>query len=185
MTDYTDDEIKLIRSLELLSIRDFAERAGLAESSIRTYRTRGNVPPPDVTIGTTPGWLASTVDPWIVDNVPGKGSRTDLREADRRTLLLALSVLARPGVSEVPSTHLQQGFKPDIPLDAVARRVREGADKLALGGDADQQELGLITRAYKRALSVLDEPRRAESFRLLGAAIRQHYGWPAEAEEQP
>lgn len=178
---YTDDELKLIRSLDLLSIKDFAERAGLAESSIRTYRTRGNIPEPDVTIGTTPGWLASTVDPWIVDNVPGRGSRTDLREADRRILLLALTTLARPGVSDVPSDHLQQGFKKDIPLDAVARRVKEGVDKLAMGSDVNPQESGLLVRAYKRALSVLDQPQRAESFRRMEAAIRQHYGY---AEEQ-
>lgn len=79
MADLTDADLALIRSVQLLSVKELAERAGLAESSIRTYRTRGQVPAPDVTIGGTPGWLATTVDPWIA-TLPGRGARTDLIE---------------------------------------------------------------------------------------------------------
>lgn len=61
----------------ILSMRQVAERAGLAESSIRTYRSRGVMPAPDVTIGATPGWLPATIDPWIAA-LPGRGARTDL-----------------------------------------------------------------------------------------------------------
>jgi predicted DNA-binding transcriptional regulator AlpA len=64
----------------LLSMRQIAERANLAESTVRTYRSRGDLPAPDVTIGTTPGWLPSTIDPWIAA-LPGQGSRTDLTTA--------------------------------------------------------------------------------------------------------
>lgn len=49
----------------VLSMREVAERAGLAEQTVRAYRSRGQMPEPDVMIGTTPGWLADTIDAWI------------------------------------------------------------------------------------------------------------------------
>ncbi len=67
------------RKADLLSMREVADRAGLAEATIRTYRThnRSGFPPPDVMVGRAPGWLPATVDPWIAE-LPGRGARTDL-----------------------------------------------------------------------------------------------------------
>lgn len=66
---------------DLLSIGEAAESAGLAESSVRTYRTRGQVPKPDAKIGKTPGWLPDTIKTWAAD-LPGRGARTDLPQPD-------------------------------------------------------------------------------------------------------
>lgn len=67
-----------ITDKEVLSTRKVSERSGLADSTIRTYRSKGLMPEPDVTIGGIPGWYASTIDPWIAA-LPGRGARTDLR----------------------------------------------------------------------------------------------------------
>lgn len=64
-------------ALHYLSMGEVAERTGLAESSVRTYRSRGGMPEPDVTIGRTPGWLESTIEEWA-KSLPGRGARTDL-----------------------------------------------------------------------------------------------------------
>jgi predicted DNA-binding transcriptional regulator AlpA len=60
-----------------LSMGEVAERTGLAESSVRTYRSRGGMPEPDVMVGRTPGWLPATIDEWA-KTLPGRGARTDL-----------------------------------------------------------------------------------------------------------
>lgn len=60
-----------------LSMGEVAECTGLAESSVRTYRSRGSMPDPDVTIGRTPGWLPETIAEWA-KSLPGQGARTDL-----------------------------------------------------------------------------------------------------------
>lgn len=70
-------EVRHGRPGVLLSMRQVAERAGLAESTVRTYRARGGMPDPDEMIGVTPGWLEQTIDPWIA-SLPGRGARTDL-----------------------------------------------------------------------------------------------------------
>lgn len=61
---------------ELLGLADIAERLGLSPASVRTYHTDANrrrrlnqtlpqdMPPPDVVIGRTPGWKASTIETW-------------------------------------------------------------------------------------------------------------------------
>jgi predicted DNA-binding transcriptional regulator AlpA len=71
-------------AVKLLSQQELAKRAGLAESSIRTYKTRGRLPRPDITIGGpngTPGWTEATADAWIA-TLPGHGHRTDLDVAN-------------------------------------------------------------------------------------------------------
>jgi predicted DNA-binding transcriptional regulator AlpA len=61
-----------------LSMPEIAERAGLAEQTVRQYRSRGRLPHPDAMIGRTPGWQVATADAWIA-TLPGQGARTDLR----------------------------------------------------------------------------------------------------------
>lgn len=48
-----------------LSVKELAEMAGIEESSMRTYLTRGDAPEPDVRIGRTPGWLPTTAREWM------------------------------------------------------------------------------------------------------------------------
>lgn len=66
--------------IRYLSLKEFAERTGLAYSTVKAYwyRERPLLPPPDAQIGDNPphvGWLEETVDTW---ERPGRGARTDL-----------------------------------------------------------------------------------------------------------
>lgn len=68
---------------EYLGAADFADRAGLATTTIRSYMRKGLTPPADVVI-TTPsgplrGWSPKTIDAWLASR-PGQGARTDLRK---------------------------------------------------------------------------------------------------------
>jgi len=68
---------------EYLGAADFAARAGLAPTTIRSYMRKGLTPPADVVI-TTPsgplrGWLPATIDAWLAAR-PGQGARTDLHK---------------------------------------------------------------------------------------------------------
>lgn len=68
---------------EYLGAANFADRAGLAAATIRSYMRKGLIPPADVII-TTPagplrGWSPETIDAWMASR-PGRGARTDLRK---------------------------------------------------------------------------------------------------------
>ena len=68
---------------EYLGTADFAARAGLAGSTIRSYIRKELLPPADVVI-TTPsgplrGWAPETIDSWLTSR-PGQGARTDLKK---------------------------------------------------------------------------------------------------------
>ncbi|MDD4865684.1 MAG: hypothetical protein PHQ28_00700 [Mycobacterium sp.] len=67
--------------IELLSLRGFARRRGLAPGTVRRYHAEGRLPPPDgqLTDGAGirhVGWFPESVDNW---QRPGQGSRTDLK----------------------------------------------------------------------------------------------------------
>lgn len=67
--------------IQLLSLRGFANRRGLAHGTVRRYHVEGRLPQPDgeLTDGADirhPGWLPETVDNW---QRPGQGARTDLQ----------------------------------------------------------------------------------------------------------
>lgn len=66
-----------------LSLHAYAQRIGIAYSTIRNYQRDKRLPPPDAIIGegnsTTYGWLPETIDTWQI-NRPGRGARTDLRK---------------------------------------------------------------------------------------------------------
>lgn len=68
---------------EYLGAADFADRAGLAVATIRSYMRKGLTPPADVQISTPNGplrgWSPETIDAWIASR-PGQGARTDLRK---------------------------------------------------------------------------------------------------------
>ncbi len=52
-------------SSDQLTTDDVAALAGLTSASIRRYRLRGTVPPPDGYLGRTPWWLAETIGDWL------------------------------------------------------------------------------------------------------------------------
>lgn len=71
-----------------LSLNGFAQRTGIARSTLATYRADGRLPEPDAIIGGegrggTQGWLPETVDHWIANRV-GQGTRTDLHHSDQK-----------------------------------------------------------------------------------------------------
>lgn len=59
-----------------LSMQEMAEITGLTPESIRTYKSRGKLPAPDVLIGKTPGWTMDSVEAFAA-SLPGQGARTD------------------------------------------------------------------------------------------------------------
>ena len=48
----------------LLTISEVAEILGIRESSVRGYKARGQMPPPDRQYGRTPLWLERTIREW-------------------------------------------------------------------------------------------------------------------------
>ena len=48
-----------------LTTDDVAALAGLSSASVRRYRLRGTVPPPDGYLGRTPWWWLTTIDDWL------------------------------------------------------------------------------------------------------------------------
>lgn len=63
-----------------LSRKEFAERIGVAPDTLGRYK----LPEPDAMIGTTKGWLPTTIEEWNAAR-PGRGARTDLGHTDTRT----------------------------------------------------------------------------------------------------
>ena len=53
---------------EYLGVKQAAERLGISTAAVSAYR----LPPPDVTIGRTRGWLPETIDDWNAKR-PGRG----------------------------------------------------------------------------------------------------------------
>ncbi|MFZ2176600.1 MAG: hypothetical protein WAW17_21675 [Rhodococcus sp. (in: high G+C Gram-positive bacteria)] len=51
--------------IHFLSLREFADRAGIPLGTMTTYRERGLLPPEDGQVGRNRGWLPETADHWI------------------------------------------------------------------------------------------------------------------------
>lgn len=62
-----------------LSLEGFARRIGVTTSTIKSYRSRGQLPEPDITLGGSPGWSLDTADAYQRDR-RGQGHRSDLAE---------------------------------------------------------------------------------------------------------
>jgi hypothetical protein len=60
-----------------LSLDGFANRIGVDYQTIKAYRSRDLLPPPDITLGGSPGWLLATADKYQTDR-RGRGFRSDL-----------------------------------------------------------------------------------------------------------
>ncbi|MGI8682017.1 MAG: helix-turn-helix transcriptional regulator [Mycobacteriales bacterium] len=58
----------------LLDTAGVAALLGLAPGSIRTYRVRGTLPPPDAMLGNSPGWHEATIREWQATR-PGRTGR--------------------------------------------------------------------------------------------------------------
>lgn len=56
-----------------------ATYVGVERNTWTRYQVEGRTPPPDLTLGNSPGWLTSTLDAWKTDR-PGPGARTDLKQ---------------------------------------------------------------------------------------------------------
>ncbi len=57
---------------ELLTIAQIAQLGNLSPTSIKTYRNRGTLPPPDSRQGNQPLWKRETVEEWLRTR-PGRG----------------------------------------------------------------------------------------------------------------
>ena len=47
-----------------LTTADIAERLGIAAQTVRVYKTRGTLPPPDAHAGQSPLWREETINAW-------------------------------------------------------------------------------------------------------------------------
>jgi predicted site-specific integrase-resolvase len=48
----------------LLSYRDISLRMGIREATLRNYRRRGYMPPPDVMLADRPRWRETSIERW-------------------------------------------------------------------------------------------------------------------------
>ena len=48
----------------LLTLADVSDRIGLAHATVKSMRSRGDLPAPDIDVKGQPLWLASTIDGW-------------------------------------------------------------------------------------------------------------------------
>lgn len=64
-------------SAEQWTVADVAAHLEVAESTVRAYLARGQMPAPDGRLGRTPWWRPATIRGW---ERPGRGARTDLRD---------------------------------------------------------------------------------------------------------
>lgn len=65
----------------LLDSEAVAAMLGIAVGSVARYRTRGDLPPPDVMLGRSPGWYAATIRDWQATR-PGRGRTRTEREGN-------------------------------------------------------------------------------------------------------
>ena len=61
-----------------LSTADLAERLGVKVETVRIYKVRGTLPPPDTYVGQSPLWKTATIDAWQAAR-PGQDWRTGQR----------------------------------------------------------------------------------------------------------
>lgn len=64
----------------LLTYDDLAALAGVTPATLRKYKSKGLLPPPDEDVWRRPRWRRSTFQAWM-DSRPGPGARTDLHRA--------------------------------------------------------------------------------------------------------
>lgn len=78
-------------TVHYLSLNGFAQRVGLARTTLVAYRRQGRLPEPDAIVGGgderghTYAWLPETVDYWATHRV-GQGTRTDLQKSNESVL---------------------------------------------------------------------------------------------------
>jgi hypothetical protein len=87
MATHTPEQLRAALA-DVLTLEQLADAIGVARSSIGRYRSRGDIPPEDATIGRTPVWFRPTVDAFILgreqrwaSEQPGRGARRDRRRA--------------------------------------------------------------------------------------------------------
>lgn len=57
---------------QYLDLAAVAARLGVTYDTVTAYRSRGDMPEPDIMLGASPGWLPKTIEAWI-KNRPGRG----------------------------------------------------------------------------------------------------------------
>lgn len=62
------------RLRDLRTLGDFAEALGVRPDTIHAYRSRGYLPDPIGTVGTTPVWSRAQLDAWL-EARPGQGRK--------------------------------------------------------------------------------------------------------------
>jgi predicted DNA-binding transcriptional regulator AlpA len=54
---------------ELYTTARVAEALGIAESTVRAYTARGQMPAPSGHVGRTPYWTPEDIEPWITSRI--------------------------------------------------------------------------------------------------------------------
>ena len=73
MADFsTDGEV-------LLGYVDVAEMVGISQATLRNYRRRGYMPPPDVMLADRPRWREATIRDWQRQRLVGSNTQRGVR----------------------------------------------------------------------------------------------------------
>ena len=59
---------------DLLETKDIAALLGVRVATVRQYKLRGDLPPPDATAGRSPLWRRATIEQWRAER-PGQDWR--------------------------------------------------------------------------------------------------------------
>lgn len=58
----------------LYGYRDIAAELGISEGTLRNYRKRGYMPPPDVMLADRPRWRKATIEDWRQQRLVGSNT---------------------------------------------------------------------------------------------------------------
>lgn len=64
---------------DLLGYRDIATMLGVTEATLRNYRRRGYMPPPDIMLADRPRWRVATIDAWQAKRRNGENWSREMR----------------------------------------------------------------------------------------------------------
>jgi len=146
-------------SLDIVGLKELAERLGVKQQTAAAWRYRGLLPPEEGTVSGAPAWTWATVEGWA--KATGRLGGVAEFIADKTA---GIRVLARALVEIMAGVVVRQ-VSPPFPHQLPRRRVEQRVRFLAA---ADGQWYELPHEAYLRATGAADD-RFAKALLAAGA----------------